>query len=191
MGRPHADLCAVNAGLYDRLGGAAAVAAVVDDAVDRHAANPALATLFCGQDLPQRKALCVGVFSARVDGSHSTEAAGPALSGAGISFSPAELQAVVGDMTDALREPGIGTAEVGEIVNLLSAAEAAHAAAPPRCAALQPVTIQERGLHSLKLCWSDGGSAYPKEKVDMNQVTTPCTSAWVAARASPAPRRTS
>lgn len=52
MGRPHADLGAVNASLYDRLGGAAAVAAVVDDAVDRHAANPALAPLFCGKDRP-------------------------------------------------------------------------------------------------------------------------------------------
>ena len=168
----------------NRAAAAAAGAAATSD-------SAGLARTRCGQDLPQLKAPCAGVFSARVDGPDSAEAASPALSGAGISFSPAELQAVVGDMTDALREPGIGTAEVGEIVNLLSAAEAAHAAAPPRCAALQPVTIQERGLHSLKLCWSDGGSAYPKEKVDMNQVTTPCTSAWVAARASPASRRTS
>lgn len=66
MGRPPADLCSVNACLYDRLGGAAAVAAVVDDAVDRHAANPALAPLFSGKYLPQLKALGVSVFSARV-----------------------------------------------------------------------------------------------------------------------------
>lgn len=129
MGRPHADLSAVNASLYERLGGAAAVAAVVDDAVDRHAANPALAPLFCGQDLPQLKALGVSVFSARVGRPCSTEAAGAAPPDTGMSFSPAELQAVVGDMTDALREQGIGTAEVGEIVNLLYAA---REAAPPR-----------------------------------------------------------
>jgi truncated hemoglobin YjbI len=115
----------VNANLYERLGGAAVVAAVVDDAVDRHAANPALAPLFCGQDLPQLKALCVGVFSARVGGPCSAEAAGPALSGAGMSFSPAELQAVAGDMTEALREQGLGTVEVGEVVNLLYAARQA------------------------------------------------------------------
>jgi hypothetical protein len=58
----------VTACLYDRLGGAAAVAAVVDHALDRHAANPALAPLSCGKDLPQLKALCVSGFCARVGG---------------------------------------------------------------------------------------------------------------------------
>lgn len=129
MDRAHADLGAVNASLYERLGGAAAVAAVVDDAVDRHAANPALAPLFCGKDLPQLKALGVSVFSARVGGPCGTEAAAPVLPNAGMRFNPAELRALVGDMTEALREQGIGTADVGEIVNLLYAA---RDAAPPR-----------------------------------------------------------
>jgi len=121
VGRPLADLCAVNASLYERLGGAAAVVAVVDDALDRHAANPALAPLFCGKDLPQLKALGVSVFSARVGGPCSTGVADSGLAGAGMRFSPAELQAVVGDMTEALREQGIGTVEVAEVVNLLYA----------------------------------------------------------------------
>lgn len=124
-----ADPAAVNDSLYERLGGATTVAAVVDDAVDRHAANPALAQLFCGKDLPQLKALGVSVFSARVGGPRSTEAAGPAPSDAGMSFSPAELQAVAGDMTEALREQGIGRVEVAEVVNLLYAA---REAAPQR-----------------------------------------------------------
>ncbi len=46
-----------------------------------------------------------------------------------MSLSAEERQAVVGDMTDALRDQGIGTVEVGEIVNLLYAA---REAAPPR-----------------------------------------------------------
>lgn len=128
MDRPPADLSAVNASLYERLGGAAAVAAVVDDAVDRHAANPALAPLFRGQDLPQLKVLGASVFIARLGGPCSTEAAGPALPDAAMSFSPAELQAVVGDMTEALREQGIDTVDVGEVVNLLYVAREA----PPR-----------------------------------------------------------
>jgi truncated hemoglobin YjbI len=118
----------VNACLYDRLGGAATVAAVVDDAVDRHAANPALAPLFCGKDLPQLKAMGVSVFSARVGGPCSTESAGLARRCAGMRFSPAELQAVVGDMTEALREQGIGTVEIAEVVHLLDVAREA----PPR-----------------------------------------------------------
>jgi len=111
--------------LYHRLGGAAAVSAVVDDAVDRHAANPALAALFCGKDLPQLKALGVSAFSASVGGPCCTEAAGLAPAYAGMRFSPAELQAVVGDMTDVLREQGIGAVDVAEIVNLLYAAREA------------------------------------------------------------------
>ena len=47
----------------------------------------------------------------------------------GMSFSPAELQAVIGDMTEALREQGIGTVEVAEIVNVLYTA---REAASPR-----------------------------------------------------------
>lgn len=119
----------MSACLYDRLGGAAFVAAVVDDAVDRHAANPALARLFCGKDLPQLKALGVSVFSARVGGPCSTEAAGPAPPELGMRFSPAELQAVVGDMTEALREQGMGTVDVAELVKLLYPAREAP---PPR-----------------------------------------------------------
>jgi len=129
VGRPHAGGCPVNASLYDRLGGATAVVAVIDNAVDRHAANPALASLFCGKDLPQLKALGVSVFSARVGGPCSSEAAGSALPGAGMSFGPAELQAVAGDLAEALREQGVDTVVVAEIVNHLYAA---RGAAPPR-----------------------------------------------------------
>ena len=112
----------MNAGLYDRLGGAAAVAALVDDALDRHAANPTLAPLFRGKDLPQLKALGVSVFRARVGASCSTQAEGPTPAGVGIRFSPTELQAVIADLTETLREQGIGTVDVEEIVNLLYAA---------------------------------------------------------------------
>jgi len=119
----------VSASLFERLGGAAVVTAVVDDAFDRHAANPALAPLFCGKDLPQLKALGESVINAWVGGPCSPEAAGPALRGAGMRLNPAELQTVVGDMTNALREQGIGTVEVGELVNLLYVA---REAAPPR-----------------------------------------------------------
>lgn len=119
MGSQHADRAQVNTCLYERLGGDAILAAVVDDAFDRHAANPALATLFCGKDLPQLKALGVSVFSTIVGGPFGIETGGPELPYAGMRFSPEELQAVVGDLTAALQEQGIGTVEVEEIVRLL------------------------------------------------------------------------
>ena len=121
MGNPSAGRRAVNGSLYDRLGGAAAVAAVVDDAVDRHAANPALAPLFQGKDLPQLKASEAKVFSARVGGPAHPETANPALRDGGMRFSPAQLRAVVVDMAAALREQGVGAADVLEVVRLLYA----------------------------------------------------------------------
>ena len=109
-----ADIAAVTASLYLRLGGAAGVAAVVDDAVDRHAANPTLAPRLRGLELPQLKALGVGFLSARVGGPHHDAAPQHAR----LSFSPAELQAVVGDDLDTLAEHGVGAAEIGEVVGL-------------------------------------------------------------------------
>ena len=125
MGRLPAALGPVNEDLYDRLGGAAAVVAVVDDALDRHAANPTLAQCFRDKDLPQLKALGVSVFIPRVTAPHSTQAAGPALADAGMCFSQAELQAVAGDLTETLREQGIAMVEAEEIVKLLYAAREA------------------------------------------------------------------
>lgn len=105
------------------------VAAVVDDAVDRHAANPALAPLFQGQDLPQLKALGVRIVSAATGGPDPGLAPGKPSHNAGMGFSPAQLQAIVGDVTDALREQGVGAVEVGEVVQLI---HARRASAPGR-----------------------------------------------------------
>ena len=114
MGGALADIAAVTASLYLRLGGAAGVAAVVDDAVDRHAANPTLAPCMRGLDLPQLKALGVGFLSARAGGPPHDAAPQHAR----LSFIPAELQAVVGDDLDTLAEHGVGAAEIGEVVGL-------------------------------------------------------------------------
>lgn len=124
----------MTASLYQRLGGAAAVAAVVDDAVDRHAANPALSPLFCGQDLPQLKALGVSFLSAGAGGPGHEPGPAEVRQHVGMSFSPAQWQAVVGDMTEALREQGIGAAEVGEVVKLLDARGSARNDSRTRCA---------------------------------------------------------
>ena len=94
-----ADIAAVTASLYLRLGGASGVPAVVDDAVDRHAANPTLAPRMRGLDLPQLKALGVGFLSARAGGPPHDAAPQHAR----LSFIPAELQAVVA--TTSTRSP--------------------------------------------------------------------------------------
>lgn len=116
-----AGLAAVSASLYQRLGGAAGVAALVDDAVDRHAANPVLAALFRGQDLPQLKALGERFLSAGTGASGQGLTMGAPTQHVGMRFSPEQLQAVVGDMTDALVERGVGAVELGEVLALVKA----------------------------------------------------------------------
>ena len=98
------------------------MAAVVDDVLDRHAANPVLAPLFHRQDLPQLKALAVELFNAVAGAPGHIFAAGGHPPNAGMGWSPAQLQAALGDVTDALLEQGVGTVEASEIVRLVCAA---------------------------------------------------------------------
>jgi hemoglobin len=109
----------VKTSLYQRLGGTAGIATVIDDAVDRHAANPALASRFQRLDLPEIKAQGVRFLVTASGGPHPAATAGPAPQHAGMGFSAAELQAVVGDVVQALAEQGAGVAEVGEVVSLI------------------------------------------------------------------------
>ena len=95
------------------------MAAVIDDAIDRHAANPALAPRFQGLDLPDLKARGVSFLVAASGGPDFAALAGPMPQHAGMGFSAAELQAVVGDVAQALAEQGAGVAEVGEVVSLI------------------------------------------------------------------------
>ncbi len=113
---------AVSASLYQRLGGAVVVAAIVDDMVDRHAANPALTLQFQGQDLPQLKTLAVTFLSASTGGPRERLAADPGPWYAGLGVSPRQLAAMADDVNAALREQGIGAGEAHEVVRLFCAA---------------------------------------------------------------------
>jgi hemoglobin len=119
MGGAVADHAAVKTSLYQRLGGTAGVAAVIDDALDRHASNPALVSRFHGLDLPELKAQGVSFLIVASGGPGDASPAGPLPGHAGMGFSASELQAVVGDVAQALAEQGMGVAEVGEVVNLI------------------------------------------------------------------------
>lgn len=122
----------MSASLYLRLGGAPGIAAVVDDAVDRHAANPLLARRFRGQDLPQLKALGVEFLCARSGGGPQGGAGGEPLFHAGMQFDRQELAAVIEDIVAALQECGLAAAEVGDVVALVRAPHAAAAAGNDR-----------------------------------------------------------
>ncbi len=116
-----AAIAAVTESLYQRLGGAAGVAAIVDDAVDRHAANPVLAPRLRGKDLPQLKSLGVTFLVAGSGGPPLHETCVRPAAPAGMRFSADEMNAVIADVAAAMVEQGAGAAEVGEVIRLYRA----------------------------------------------------------------------
>lgn len=109
----------MTASLYLRLGGAQGLAAVIDDIVDRHAANPLLAPRFRYKDLPQLKALSQDFFSARAAGGTAAEGSGGYLAHAGMQFGGRELAAVIDDIVAAMQERGLADAEIRGVIKVL------------------------------------------------------------------------
>ena len=102
---------------YLRLGGPRAVTDLVDDIVDRHAANPLLAARLRHKDLPQLKAISHEFFNAL--GTSRSFIGGTHLAHAGIRIEEAELDAVIEDVVSAMQEQGLATAEIKDLVELL------------------------------------------------------------------------
>lgn len=115
---------AVTASLYQRLGGAAGIAAIVDDAVDRHAANPLLAARFRGKDLPQLKSLGEAFLVAGSGGPPLDRTCAVPTAQAGMPFSEEAADAVIADVAAAMVEQGAQAGVVDEVVRLYRALEA-------------------------------------------------------------------
>ncbi len=109
----------MSASLYERLGGVARIAAVIDDAVDRHAVNPLIAPRFRGKDLPQLKRLATQFFCLGAGGPQRYEGRDMRTAHAGMNISEQELLAAIDDIVAALQAQGVGAHEVNEVVGLL------------------------------------------------------------------------
>ncbi len=109
----------LNASLYRRMGGAAGLANMVDDMVDRHAANPLLAARFRDCDLPQLKAQSVAFFSTCLGAFCQADRSKQLLAHAGMQFDGAELAAVIADTALTLEENGLDAADVAALTALL------------------------------------------------------------------------
>lgn len=105
--------------LYERLGGAERIASIVEDAIDRHAVNPALAPRFRGKDLPQLKKLGTQFFCAGAGGPQAYAGRDLRSAHAGMNISEAELVATLDDFVAALNAQGIAQPEVNEVVAVL------------------------------------------------------------------------
>ncbi|MDP1902617.1 MAG: group 1 truncated hemoglobin [Rubrivivax sp.] len=105
--------------LYQRLGGVERIAAVVDDALDRHAVNPLLAPRFRGKDMPRLKLLGTQFFCAGSGGPQKYEGRDLRITHTGMNANEQELIAAIDDFVAAMQSQGIGAAEVNEVVAIL------------------------------------------------------------------------
>ena len=107
--------------LYERLGGAERIAAVIDESIDRHAVNPVLAPRFRGRDLPRLKQLGAQFFCAGAGGPQHYEGRDLRAAHAGMNISEQELVAAIDDIVESLRSQGVAAGEVNEVVGILYA----------------------------------------------------------------------
>lgn len=105
--------------LYQRLGGTEGIAAVVDDALDRHAVNPLLAPRFRGKDLPRLKQLGTQFFCMGSGGPQRYEGRDMRSAHSGMNISEQELLAAIDDIVAALQAQHVGAGEVHEVVGIL------------------------------------------------------------------------
>jgi truncated hemoglobin YjbI len=103
--------------LYQRLGGAGRLAAIVTAAVDRHAANPLLAPRLRGRDLPRLKHLCVHYLAAGFGGPSTYE--GADLREVRAAPGEREFGALVSDVVATLHEHGIAPRDADDVVDAL------------------------------------------------------------------------
>lgn len=107
--------------LYERLGGAEGIAAIVDDVVDRHAVNPALAPRFAGKDLPRIKRLGTRFFCAGTGEPQPRTVADLWAAYAGIAMNEREFLATLDDLVAALDDHGVAPSEVDAVMAILFA----------------------------------------------------------------------
>jgi hemoglobin len=109
----------MDATLYERLGGHERIAAVVDDAVDRHAVNPVLAPRFQGKDLPTLKRLGTQFLCVRSGGPQRDEGRDLRTAYLGTRVSAEELVALTQDIVAGLNAHGMARAEVDEVIRIV------------------------------------------------------------------------
>jgi hemoglobin len=102
--------------LYDRLRGEAGISELVDRVVDKHLANPAVATRFAHGDLPRARAMAKEFFAAGSGGPVEYTGKSMLEAHAGMNISEQEFLAVTDDIMLAMAELGYDQAVRHEVL---------------------------------------------------------------------------
>ena len=106
--------------LYDRLGGAAAVTAVVDDFVGRCASDSRINGKFARTDVPRLKAMLVEQVSAATGGPVQYTGRSMAETHRGMGVTGGEFEALVEDLLATLNQFSVPGAEQAELIGILA-----------------------------------------------------------------------
>jgi hemoglobin len=106
--------------LYERLGGRAAITAVIDDFVARCAADGRINGKFARTDIPRLKSSLVDQVSEATGGAYSYTGRDMATTHAGMSVTAGEFDALVGDLVATLDGFNVPEAEKRELLGALA-----------------------------------------------------------------------
>jgi len=106
--------------LYDRLGGAAAVTAVVDDFVGRCAADSRINGKFARTDIPRLKAMLVEQVSAATGGPVQYTGRSMAETHHGMGVTGGEFEALVEDLLATLNQFNVPGSLQAELIGILA-----------------------------------------------------------------------
>ena len=107
------------ASLYDRLGGKAAITAVVDDFVANVASDGAINKRFAKTDIPRLKKNLVDQICQATGGPCKYTGKDMVAAHKGMNISDAEFDALVGDLVKSLDKFKVGEKEKGELLGAL------------------------------------------------------------------------
>ena len=111
---------AMTASLYQRLGGAAGIARIVDDVMAAHLANPIVKTRFENiKDLERAKRMAREFFCAGSGGPEPYTGKDMLAAHKGMNISEQEYLAAMDDIVSALGTNGIDATTTGEVVAIL------------------------------------------------------------------------
>lgn len=116
------DRGAATSSLYERLGGARGIAAIVDDIVALHLANPLIKTRFASvtpDRIPAFKKTVCDFFGAGSGGPEVYTGKDLVTAHKGMNINEQELVAAIDDIVAALDRNGVGQTEKNEVVAIL------------------------------------------------------------------------
>lgn len=105
--------------LYERLGGASGIAAIVEDVWANHTSNPVIKVRYGNSDPEKVKRLVREQFGAATGGPETYTGRDMQAAHKGLNVNEQEFLAAIDDVLDALAKNGVGQKEQGEVLAIL------------------------------------------------------------------------